>query len=284
MEGCAETKAPAWGALPVEQYLIRNWNSSAELSADEQRTELVSSFIHEDVLDPELFRSPPSRIPTAAEVADILEPWRPERLRRIAAAFLEHRHKHDYYILRTYCGGGAADDAKLRGWLDTLFEERDDVGIWPENEWLYVLDDPTLFDFADDYTGVYSILPELAGNEMDRRFMDEDVEKARKAGRVQIRDEPHIPEEEHWEDAITWVAAVRMPFEEQELGLSLRDTKGVPVKECTIYLDVESLEGLKIDCARGKLWETGWYEIPAAGEYKTRGKIIRRLMARVKGE
>ena len=254
----------------------------------------MSAFVNEDVLDPELLQSPPSRESTSTEIAEILEPWRPQRLRHIAAAFIEGHHKHDYYILRTYYGGGAVDDAKLRGWLDTLFEEREEVAIWPENEWLYVLDDPTLFDFADDYTEVYTILPELAGQEADRRFTDEDVEEAREAAEAKKEHAPHIPEEEHWEDAITYAAAVkRKPwmfildedaFKDEELGLSLRDKKGIPVKEWTIRPDFDSLDGLHMDDFRGKLWQQGWWEIPTARKYRTRGRIMRGLMERVRGK
>ena len=97
----------------------RKWDPSSQLSADEQRAELVAAYIDEDVLDPVLLVSPMSRIPTDAEVAEILSPWRPEKLRRIAAAHLAS-HTESYYILRTHYGGGAADDARLRGWIDDL--------------------------------------------------------------------------------------------------------------------------------------------------------------------
>ena len=254
----------------------------------------MSAFVNEDVLDPELLLSPPSRVPTAGEIAEILEPWRPERLRRIAAAFVEGRHAHDYYILRTYYGGGAADDAKLRGWLDGIFEEQEEIAILPENEWLYVLDDPALFDFADDYTGVYSILPELAGQEADRRFTDEDVKEARSEAEAKKKYEPHIPEEEHWEDAITHAAAIRGTpwmlildedaFMDEELGLSLRDKKGISVKESTIFPTADSLYGLHADNFRGRLWNQGWWGIPTAREYRTRGSIMRGLMERVRGK
>jgi hypothetical protein len=126
----------------------------------------VEAYIGEDVLDPEQLASPPSRAPTASEIAEILAPWRPQKLRRIAAAHLgqvgvagfTRQAKWDihFYILRTHYGGGAADDARLRSWLDQGSEGPE---IEPEDEWFTVLNDAKLFDFGDYWQEVYDVFP-----------------------------------------------------------------------------------------------------------------------------
>ena len=203
-----ETATPAWGALPVEQYLIvsqarphrGSWRVSGALdkihtnqpttaSAEMGlllRAELVAAYLDEDVLDPELLA--PTRVPTAAEIASILGPWRSQKLRRIAAALLGSRADR-CYLLRTYYGGSEADDIKLRTWLDLQPAVGDKYQIVPPwHEWFCVLDDPELFHFGDDWQEVYDVLPELAAPEADRRFTDANAESAREEAKDQIAD------------------------------------------------------------------------------------------------
>ncbi|GAB1317702.1 hypothetical protein MFIFM68171_07912 [Madurella fahalii] len=282
-----ETVTPAWGALPVEQYLIRNWDPSSELSADEQRAELVAAYIDEDVLDMDLLSLPPSRLPTATEIAEILAPWRPQKLRRIAAAHL-NGSPHYYYFLRTHYAGGAADDAKPRSWLD--LEPLEGADISPENEWFSVLDDAELFDFGDAWQEVYGVLPELAAPQPDRRFTDHGIWYARKTARDMVA--PEEPEDKYYQDAIMEYATIgtmwllvldEEAFEPEELGLILRDKKGNPVKETTIR--PEELGAFYITWSRGATSESGYWEYAAVGKkYRTRGKIMRKLLPMVKGE
>lgn len=261
----------------------RKWDPSSELPDDEQRAELVASYIDEDVLEPEMLTS--SRVPTASEIADILEPWRPHKLRRIAAAHLAGS-PHHFYFLRTYYGGGAADDAKLRAWLD--LDDMEGAGIDPDNEWFSVLDDPDLFDFGDDWQQAYSVLPELAAPQADRRFKD--IKDARDWARDQMA--PEEPEDEQYENAIMLQATAGVmwllvldeeAFETEQLGLILRDQKGNPVKETTITAN-EEIGAFYISVSvQGMLPETGYWEHAAVGKkYRTRGKILRKLLPLVK--
>ncbi|KAK3292205.1 uncharacterized protein B0H64DRAFT_445162 [Chaetomium fimeti] len=286
-----ETEPPAWGALPVEQYLIRKWDPSSELSPDEQRAALVADYINEDVLDSDLLASPPSRLPTETEIAEILEPWRPQKLRRIAAVYLvENSAIYTWCFLRTYYGGGAADDAKLRGWLD--LDECESAGINPEDEWHAVLDDPGLFDVGDDWQQVYAVLPELAARESDRRFTDELVEEARDWATSHKQPGEEVDDEEYG-DCIMRLATIRSAwllvldkeaFETGELGLILRDAKGIPVKETTIK--PENLDYYYVLSAiKGMITETEyWIGVEVGEKYRTHGEIMRQLLPRVKGE
>ena len=315
-----EIATPAWGALPVEQYLIvsqarpnrggaaqghwtkytltnqprlqREWDHSSELSADEQRAELVAAYIDEDVLDPALLAS--TRVPTAAEIADILEPWRPQKLRRIAAALLGSCADR-YYLLRTYYGGGEADDIKVRTWLDLQPALGDDYQIVPPwHEWFCVLDDPELFDFGDDWQEVYDVLPELAAPEADRRFTDADVESAREEVKDRIADGGewnYMTDDERYQETIMKEAVVSSPpwllvldkdaLDADEFGLILRDKKGNTVKESEI--DPGALDEFMTRYGRGMFYEGYWEHGRPGNKYRIRGKIMRRLLRLAKG-
>lgn len=241
--------------------------------------------------DADLLASPPSRIPTEAEIAEILAPWRPQKLRRIAAAYVvPNSGLHEWCFLRTYYGGGAANDAKLRGWLD--LDECEWAGVNPENEWHAVLDDPALFDVGDDWQRVYAMLPELAARVSDRRFSDEDVETVREWAMMHKEPGEEIDDEEY-EDCIMQVAMLgsawllvldEEAFETGELGLILRDAKGNSVKETTIK--PEDLNYYYIASAiKGMVSETGYWQNAVMGKkYRSRGRIMRELLLRVKGE
>ncbi|KAK4151602.1 hypothetical protein C8A00DRAFT_45223 [Chaetomidium leptoderma] len=282
-----EAATPAWGALPVEKYLIRNWDPLSELSTKNQRDVLVAAYIEEDVLGPGLLASPPWRVPTATEITEILEPWRSHKMRRIAAAHLEPYCPHSFYILRSYYGGGAADDARVRAILD-LGDHGPD--IYPENEWFCVLDDKELFNFPDDWQEVYSVLPELAAPRPDRRFTE--IATARDLARITpISQEP---EDEDYEDAIMFCATAgvmwllvldQQAFETNELRLILRDLKGNTVKESTITPD-EAIGAFHTSVdINGMLGELDYWVFGTVGKkYRTRGKIMRELLRAVKGE
>lgn len=270
-----------WGG-----FKQRKWDPSSQLSAGEQRAELVAAYIDEDVLDPELLTSPMSRIPTDAEVAEILSPWRPEKLRRIAAAHLTS-HAESYYILRTHYGGGAADDARLRDWIDDAegpnFEP-------PENEWFCVLDDAELFDFGDYWQCVYDALLELAAPKPDRRFTADEIAYARE--RAQTMAGCEQPGDEYLEAAILLAAKTLPPwllvldkeaFETEELGLIFRDKKGNPVKETELAPD--EMFTFRGALERGMLPESGHWEYGRVGrKYRIRGEIMRQLLPLVRGD
>ncbi|WQF83339.1 hypothetical protein CDEST_08353 [Colletotrichum destructivum] len=152
--------SPPWGWFPVEQFLIRRWDATSPLSVDEQRRTLLQSFMETDVL-PDGWTAPGdsvSRVPTVEEVRDILAPWRPQKVRKIAHQYLGRGNQ--YIILRTYYGQDSDD--KMAAILED--EEDGDESLDPEDNWWRVLDDAQLFDFGDDWQQIFEILPELVGH------------------------------------------------------------------------------------------------------------------------
>ncbi len=256
----------------------------------------MAAYIEEDVLDPELLASPPTRVPTAAEIADILEPWRPQKLRRIAAAHLLN-HWSPWFVLRTHYGGGEADDTKLRTWLDAEGDFADDPAIVsPGHEWFCVLDDPELFDFGDYWQEVYDVFPELAAPRADRRFTDDDVKEAREEGKYWITHGSEwdcMTDDERYQEAIMqravdkYGAALLLVLDKDaldagECGLILRDKKGHPVKESEI--DPGGLQEFIARSERGMFFEGHWEHGRPGYKYRLHGKIMRKLLPLVKGE
>lgn len=248
------------------------------------------------MLDPDLLASPMTRTPTETEISEILEPWRPQKLRRIAAAHLhlepfKFSDWPHFYLLRTYYDGGAEDDAKLRRWLDELLSIHYDIE--PEHEWFAVLDDAELFDVYD-WPEVYDILPELAAPRPDRRFTLQDVEWAREWAKELIKSDymKYETEDEHYAEAIRehlagysgpWLVVLdRESFEKDDLGLMFRDKKGRSVKEAEIR--PEDLNDFRCSSDRGRTHEGWWEHAYVPKRYRVNGKRMRPLLSLVKGE
>jgi len=231
-----------------------------------------------------------ARTPTADEIANILQPWRPQKLRAIASqqskSFLSGL---EFYFLRTYYGGGEADDATIREWLDM---DRNSGEMNPDNEWWQVMSDAELFNFDDDevwddWRQVYDILPELAVGGQDRRFTDDDVDTVLEI--LQYRAPEGGAIEDDYEAAIMETAAKgiwllvldRLAFETGELRMIFRDLKGNVVKEGSI--DAEELDDLAIYRFRGAESESpSWLGAGVGKRYGPKGRIMKELMRRVK--
>ncbi|KAK4449777.1 hypothetical protein QBC34DRAFT_462297 [Podospora aff. communis PSN243] len=156
---------PRWGDLPAEQYLLNNWDASAQEEASDQRRRLIRQFLALETIP----YDPKFRVPTEEEVRTILEPWRPQRWRFAAAKI--HRERYDNSI-----------------WLRTYDPEDEEIGNKKIVEWIAVdknwdpnfqdwdlpwriLDDPAVFSFGDEWQRVFDVIPELATTDSgDRSF------------------------------------------------------------------------------------------------------------------
>ncbi|KAJ6089212.1 hypothetical protein N7499_004059 [Penicillium canescens] len=150
---------PPWGSLPIEQYLIGNWNHSATDAPSQQRRRLINSFLEFDEIPEEcvsLDEFPP-RMPTPEEIDTILKPWRSDNDIRRKAYYMSKDNV--LVFLRTHYNPD--DDQKLKEWV----HEND---LFEDNAWWACLNDPYLFNFGSDWQQVYEIMPEVAGP-VDRR-------------------------------------------------------------------------------------------------------------------
>ncbi|KAL4810604.1 hypothetical protein BDV18DRAFT_127708 [Aspergillus unguis] len=151
---------PEWGHLPIEQYLIRYWDHSSPQSPEQQRNTLIQQFLQLDKIEPEwdptLFTADvwktPSRIPTPDEIANILQPWRSDELRRKAWR-IWGSHNIQPVLLRTHYD--PKDDKAVEEWYDL---EDYEMGSW----WS-ILDNKDFFNFGADWKRIFTILPEVAG-------------------------------------------------------------------------------------------------------------------------
>ncbi|EPS31541.1 hypothetical protein PDE_06496 [Penicillium oxalicum 114-2] len=151
---------PQWGQLPVEHYLIKQWDHSSSEPTGDQRLRLIHQFLDLDEipkeLDPNCHTSDTYETlsPTAYAIDTILRPWRSDDLRKIAWR-IWGCDADQLILLRTHYN--ADDNHKITELVgsDELHEEN--VAWWA------LLDNPEFFNFGDQWWRVFDILPELAG-------------------------------------------------------------------------------------------------------------------------
>ncbi|KAL2131347.1 hypothetical protein VTI74DRAFT_5236 [Chaetomium olivicolor] len=232
---------PPWAPTPVEQYFLeqRNWDPTSLVDAATQSFQLVRAFVQEDIV---AFAY--QITPTPEQIRTILGPWRPQKLRWIA---VKHSRgggegERNFYFLRTYYDGGAADNAKPRIWLD-LERPDDGLEIPCEHEWWLVLDDKEVFGVVEErddgsvasWPGVYEVFPELAAPSLERQLVSEGFVSSIQRSIATTRERLLILD--------------RKAFETGELGLIFRDEKGNVVRQGTIWPD--ELDEVTIYTERG---------------------------------
>ncbi|KAK4038658.1 hypothetical protein C8A01DRAFT_37425 [Parachaetomium inaequale] len=286
----ASAASPAWGSLPVEQYLLRNWDLTSTLSSPAQRQHLVRAFIQADsVAGADAEQSTPS----AEQIRTILEPWRPQRLRQLA-------HKHcamtgpfeEFYFLRTHYAGGSEDDAKLREWLD--LDEYVSIELPREEEWWVVLDDAELFDLGEnegDWQRVYDVFPELAVPSVARDVVT-DSKMYYIRSNLKWLEPDGEPQEEDWAEAVREVVyglgnkllvVDRKAFETDELGLVFRDAKGHVVRHGRVRAD--ELNELNLYEGWGALHETHfWLDSEVGEKDRVGGEVVREIVRLAKAD
>ncbi|KAL4746390.1 hypothetical protein BDW72DRAFT_210443 [Aspergillus terricola var. indicus] len=158
---------PIWGQLPVEQFLIRNWDSSCPESADCQRKLLDTA---EHGMYPE---RQPKRIPTEDEIDNILRPWRSDDMRRRAWQIWCGANSEAPVMLRTHYGGssnpaeGSNDDSRHGNDDVKMVEFAQCCELYAMGADWSVLNDAHLFNLGADWKQVFYILPEIAGCKRD---------------------------------------------------------------------------------------------------------------------
>ncbi|KAJ6012409.1 hypothetical protein N7522_002764 [Penicillium canescens] len=158
---------PPMGSLPIEQYLVRNWDHSATDAPSQQRRRLINRFLELDEIPEEhvsLDEFPP-RMPTLKEIDTILRPWRSDNDIRRKAYYISKDNV--LVFLRTHYNPD--DDQKLEEWVHK-------TDLFEDNAWWACLNDPCLFNFGSDWQQVYEIMPEVAGP-VDRRRRSDDPSK-----------------------------------------------------------------------------------------------------------
>ncbi|KAI1477420.1 hypothetical protein F4774DRAFT_427247 [Daldinia eschscholtzii] len=135
--------SPLWGAFPVEQFLIRHWDFSSTLPAADQRHGLVQAYLQLDSIPKDwdatgrvYLTTTISRVPEEREIREILGPWQPPRLCKVAL------HSDEKFRL----------SREINEDYDPALEE--DYRTW------IVLDDQAWFE--GDWTVAHNVFLELA--------------------------------------------------------------------------------------------------------------------------
>ncbi|KAH6889841.1 hypothetical protein B0T10DRAFT_606336 [Thelonectria olida] len=264
---------PQWGFSPAEQYLIRHWDSASTLSAEEQRRKLIHAFLLVEGSELDELTTPSSgvlpRTPTADEVRDVLEPWRPTKLRQIAAQLLDYWDP-DQVILRTDYAHPNGDE-KMEDWIE--LQELEDVYFDEESLWWRILDDQALFNFGEAWDKVLDLLPELVG-----RFGE---------GKLKRGLERHgkLDDDEKTEDRIQWASycgpapiliADAESFDTDSLRVIFPDTYGNTIRHSRI--EPADIGMLKLMPERGQTVDSTWWANAEIGEkYKAGGEMALKL-------
>ncbi|RYP24056.1 hypothetical protein DL765_000784 [Monosporascus sp. GIB2] len=250
----------------------RHWDATSPLDPAEQRRVLIHAFLDEESLPEEWFPrgNSISRAPTSDEILEVLEPWRPLKLRRIATEISRNQGKGDLIILRTYYGGDS--DERMAEILEE--DELSDAFFSPDIQWWRVLNDPELFDFGDDWERVLEILPELVGQSGFKVFRGVPAE-----GLAEARDSDDPVGDIQYLASIghgPLLVADKEAFEENELRALFLDGHGNIIRDST--LKPENIFDMKMAPERGQGPETTcWQKGKVGPKYKRQGDIGRVL-------
>ncbi|KAJ5106135.1 hypothetical protein N7456_002810 [Penicillium angulare] len=162
---------PPWGALPAEQYLIRHWDYSPMLSAEQQRIVLVAEYCILEVIPRELYDDPTEptgfRIPTQNEIAVILRPWRCDDMRKLAWLIQLRFNQYPILIRDHYDASNSHHDRMMQYWMTAA--AHGDKLLWAiiNDERCFYFARPSDADSQHWITTGY-VLPEVVGPHLVR--------------------------------------------------------------------------------------------------------------------
>ncbi|KAI2786053.1 hypothetical protein POX_h09818 [Penicillium oxalicum] len=283
---------PQWGQLPVEHYLIKQWDHSSSEPTGDQRLRLIHQFLDLDEipkeLDPNCHTSDTYETlsPTAYAIDTILRPWRSDDLRKIAWR-IWGCDADQLILLRTHYN--ADDNHKITELVgsDELHEEN--VAWWA------LLDNPELFNFGDQWWRVFDILPELAGplNDNSRLPNPENISRERQYFKNTVL--PTLKQSDEWRanrdnciekqsDFLRRTAskgylaiADQEAFETDMLRLIYLDGKRNIVQETRMAFDEQTFADVAVEWDQLSLPMQLWEDGKTGEKYRVNGELGREL-------
>lgn len=264
----------------------------------------MRAFVEEDILDPEMFAAvlndgALSRIPTESEVRDILQPFRPEHIRKAARVYVDcltSNWKEPIFV-RTCYGGRLGDEEKMLQWIPSS-ELSGNAVLKKEDRWWRLLNDESLFDVGDDWSKIYDVLPEVIAYRKDRR-LNLDMGRVLISAKRNVRSsswiaklESAVQAEVQYQFKNTLIVFDKVFFDtydlteeqiyaiEEEEGengalLVFLDGKGNQIRSCRVHQGI--LDDLDISYFRASTADLWFWEDATVGDkYKPEGEIGRR--------
>jgi hypothetical protein len=211
-------------------------------------------------------------VPTGTEIADILQPWRPLALRRVAA-HIAHGYEPELIILRTHYGADDDSAEKMGEWLE--IDQEEDEFFDEETLWWRILDDPVLFNVGEEWERVLDLLPELAGRTGSQRCK-EGIRAAELAEAREAKDTEEVVQNLAFTGPAPLLIADKEAFREGKLRVLFLDSHGNIVRHSRI--EPEKMAELKQSAMIYRLESSQWWEYGEVGEkYKPEGEIGRVL-------
>jgi hypothetical protein len=260
--------------LLLTSPLQRQWNPDSTVSPEEQRGALVRSFLKLESIPVEWTTSrdrPVSREPTETEIREILEPWRPAKLRK-TASYIWRRWDYQLIILRTYYDDEGDGDGKMQEWLET--DEEEDMFFDPDSLWWRILDDRDLFNFGSNWEAILGILPELVGRQGLALQARPKMKPKQVAEALQAEDPTDELQFLAFNGPTPLLVADKEAFEENLLRVIFLDAYGNAVR----YSEVKpkDMAWLKQDGEEVRLQGSSWWQNGEVGdEYEEDGDMMR---------
>ncbi|KAJ6016759.1 hypothetical protein N7451_000138 [Penicillium sp. IBT 35674x] len=158
---------PFPGDLPIEQFMIRNWDYGCPQPANVQRMHLIAEFLRQPRIPRSWYH--PERIirPTEAQINLILRGWRGENVRQLAWFLWQGAHEWPVLMRTHYDPTQPHHELMMQQWI-ALGEKYDT----DHNRCWNVINHPSFFGMPEriphefpDWRRILALLPEIAGPE-----------------------------------------------------------------------------------------------------------------------
>ncbi|OBT49127.1 hypothetical protein VE00_00032 [Pseudogymnoascus sp. WSF 3629] len=209
---------PPWGSLPVEAYILQNWDASSSEEPAKQRKELVQAYIKTSPLD-RLSLSPVT--PSQDQIETILVPWRTMFQRDIVS---EQGELGCVWLRTDY--SEETDDAH-----ESLVENVDFCIVVDDEDRL--LDDEELYNFGDDWKRILHVFPELVNSNGAYATHQEFLQEAED---FLIKGKAYLAGGDIPDSSFEWVDSIKnnSPAAEADQTIMVEDKKALETKQLLI--------------------------------------------------
>ncbi|OBT61051.1 hypothetical protein VE03_09141 [Pseudogymnoascus sp. 23342-1-I1] len=218
MSSPGEEIYPPWGSLPVEAYILKNWDASSSEDPAKQRKELVQAYIRTSPLD-RLSLSPVT--PSQRQIEAILVPWRTMFQRDIVS---EQGELGCVWLRTDYSEG--TDDAH-----ESLVENVDFCIVVDDEDRL--LDDEELYNFGDDWRRILDVFPELVNSDGAYATHQEFLQEAEE---FLIKGKAYLAGGDIPDSSFGWIDSIKYnsPAGEADQTIMVEDKKALETKQLLI--------------------------------------------------
>ncbi|KAJ6088343.1 hypothetical protein N7486_009604 [Penicillium sp. IBT 16267x] len=294
---------PNFGDLPVEQFMLRNWDYSCPQPPKVQRMHLVAEFLRQPRIPRDWYS--PSRLirPTSDQINLILRDWRGDNVRQLAWWLWQGAHEWPVLLRTHYDPTQTHHDLMMQRWIGYYKQAQ------PDCSWT-VINDSSCFAMPEriphefpDWRRILALLPEVAGPEAVFIPWNDTIRWSdlppwhtyrRDLFKKQLALEKQCKPREWFEDPFRMIeicaaglqyamAAMYIIVVDQHAFMTGRsmllylDHHGNPIRSTRFEFTEMALYSITIDWSAGHLTPWMWEKSEIGELYQTRGEIGRVL-------